>query len=73
MKGAVSTPEELYQKIERVSPYLGDGMLRRCTTQEMNQGYGGDPMGHYRIIDGDKIRGLERWDFRDVIALGKMF
>jgi len=31
MQGAYSSPEELYAKLERVSPYTGCGMLRAAT------------------------------------------
>jgi len=38
----------------------------------MNQGYGGDPAGHFRVVDVELAKSLERWQFRDIVAISKM-
>ena len=58
-------PVELYNAIESVKPFTGDGFLRQARPDEVQDG---DTDGVYRIIPREAFQRVEAWSFAQLMA-----
>jgi hypothetical protein len=64
----VNTPAELYERIQAVKPYTGDGMLRAAASHEISVG---GCEGVWRVQDKAGLMALPLWAFSDIISFSK--
>ena len=69
-----NTPEELYDRIPKCIPYLGDGFLRPAVAADQwplairfNQGL----EGVYKVVDMALYRSMAVWSHMDMIAFAE--
>ena len=69
--GEVATPEELFNRSQCVSPYLGDNMLRPVERRDLWPGLP-MPEGVYKVVEPAYLKAVPTWSFNDIIAFAKM-
>ena len=65
--GAAS-PAQLFAMLEQVRPYMGDGMLRQVTQQELCKG---TPDGVYKVVDPKLVLAMPLWKWGDMLSFVK--
>ena len=69
--GSVLTPEHVSARFQRVSPYMGNKMLRPVGQRDPFPGF---PMqeGVCKVVDREYLRHLPMWEWRDLMSFAKM-
>ena len=65
----VTSPGELFSKIQAVSPYLGDSFLRPCAQAEI---WKGSKEGVYAVVNKPLLSSMPIFKFEDIISFTKL-
>ena len=63
-----ASPRDLFNMLEEIHPYLGDGFLRPATRAEC---FGEDATGVYKVVDLRNYTAMPVWSWNNILAFAK--